>query len=116
MNNYYIKILALQNCMYSLNSIKLLNDNKIPHKIVDIDNNNKELYKNNLISTYPQIFLKKKNTKGNLLLGGFNDLNLFLNKFKNNKLNKDDIEEFCNKYNWSRKATLRLIQLVNNFK
>lgn len=75
---------------------------------------NKDIYKSEYIATFPQIYLNKYNTKGNLLLGGYDDLNNFIITFRGNKLNDRDIDIFMNKYNWSKKATLRMIQLINN--
>jgi len=112
--NYYIKIICLENCSFSLNALNILKSLNIPHKVYYIDTNSKELYKNNLLSTYPQIFLKKRNSKGNLLLGGHDDLVYAISTLKNNELNKNNIKEFINKYKWSNKSVLRFIQLLNS--
>jgi len=112
-SNYYIKIICLENCSYSISAVNLLKSLNISHKITYVDYNSKELYKNNLISTYPQIFLKKNNSKGNLFLGGYDDLVYSINTLKYDNLNKLKIKEFINKYKWSRKSVLRFIQLLN---
>jgi len=112
-SNYYIKIISLENCKYSLDSVNILKSLNIPHKVIIIDNLSKELYKNNYISTYPQIFFKKYNSKGNLLLGGYDDLVYSITTFKTNNINKTNIDQFINKYKWSKKSVIRFIQLLN---
>ena len=83
MEKYYLKAIILQGCPYSNNAVKLLKEHKIISDIEYITYNNKELYKTDKIQTFPQIYLKKYNSKGNLLLGGYNDLNNFISTFKN---------------------------------
>ena len=113
-NNYYLKIISLNNCPYSDKAKIIINENKIPTKIINVDYENKELYKNNNINTYPQIYLNKKGSKSNLLLGGFTDLSESINNFKYLNSNLDNyIINFMDKYKWSKKATLRFIQLIN---
>lgn len=112
-SNYYIKIICLENCNYSINAINILKSLNISHKIIYVDDKSKELYKNNLIFTYPQIYLKKKNSKGNLLLGGYEDLVYSITNLNHTNLTKLKIKEFINKYKWSKKSTLRFIQLLN---
>jgi glutaredoxin len=111
---YYIKIISLKNCSYSDNALKLLEYYKIPFKKIDIDNNNKDLLKLNEINTFPQIYLKRKNRYGHLLLGGFTDLNEFINIFKNKNYNNIHVFNFMNKYKWSRIATIKLAKLITN--
>lgn len=110
-SEYFIKAILLENCNFSDYTIELLKN--IPHKIIYIDDqNNKYRFKYNSIDTFPQIYLNRYNTKGNLLLGGYNDLKQFIFNFKND-INDTKINNFMKKYNWSRKATLRLIELIN---
>lgn len=113
MSSYYIKVLLLENCYYSDSAYKLLLKHNIPNQIIKVSNNNKELYKKSDISTFPQLYLNKYNKKDNLLLGGYDDLNEFIKMFKNVELNQNNINKFMKKYNWSKKATLRLIELIN---
>ena len=114
MNNYYIKVISLEGCPYSINLEKLIEENKIINKkIIKINHNNKNLYKSDLINTFPQVYLKKYNSKGNLLLGGYEDFNNFIKNFKNNNLDLTKINNFMKIKKWSKKATLRLIQLIN---
>ena len=116
MNNYYIKAIILNGCPYSNNAVKLLKTHKIQSNIEYINTNEKEIYKNNNIKTFPQIYLKKYGSKGNLLLGGFNDLNNFIKKFKNTKYNENDIQDSITDTKLSRKAIERLIELINFIK
>ncbi len=113
MSNYYIKAVILDSCPYSIAAKKLIENNNINNEMIIIDSSNKENYKTELISTFPQIYLERKHRKGSLLLGGYSDLKSFFDKFKSQKLNDNNVKEFCNKYNWSKKATLRFIELIN---
>jgi len=104
---YYIEIYVIDNCGFSENALKSLK--KINHEVIKVDYNKKYIYKNNDINTFPQIFLKKNNSKGSLLLGGNDDLQYIVNTIENNN---DPYKNLKNKYNsWSKKAILRLIEL-----
>ena len=113
MNDYYVKAILLQNCPYSIAAHQLINNFNIPHKVTFITNTQKINFKNESIDTFPQIFLRKYNTNGNLLLGGYDDFHHFIQTFKGNKLSDENINKFMDKYKWSKKATLRFIQLIN---
>ena len=113
MYNYYFKIILLENCPYSYKLDKLIKDNNISCEKININHTNKHIYKSNLIDTFPQIYLKKKNSTGNLLFGGYNDFVNFLQNFKNQNFNLDKINNFIEEKKWSKKATLRFIQLIN---
>jgi glutaredoxin len=113
MTGYFIKAIMLENCPYSINADKIIKQYNLPHKILWIDNNSKNKYVNNMIQTFPQIYLKKNNSNQHLLLGGHDDLLAFISTFKSQKINDIEINNFMKKYNWSKKATLRLIQLIN---
>jgi hypothetical protein len=113
MSEYFIKAILLDNCSYSIAAHELLNQHNITNEIVNITSKDMNIYSNNMISTYPQLYLKKYNTNGNLLLGGYEDLKNSIDMFKGMKLSDENINKFMNKYKWSKKATLRFIQLVN---
>lgn len=113
MNKYFIKAILLKNCRYSVAAYDLIKMHKLPTQIIWVDQENKDNYKTNIINTFPQIYLKKNNTKGNLLLGGYSDLSDTISIFLHQKLSNKDIAKFMEKYKWSKKATLRLIQLIN---
>jgi hypothetical protein len=134
MSNYYLTILVLVDnkknipflknkveikdyslcyeCYYSEQLIKLINNYKIPHKIINVDLNNKDLYLSNKINSYPQIYLKKKKTLGNLLIGGYNEFLTFVNIFSK-KYSDIDLNNFMFKNKFSKKVILRLIELIN---
>jgi glutaredoxin len=112
-NNYYITAILLDSCHYSTLANKLLNKYNIPHKIINVDNKTKNIYKSNIIHTYPQLYLNKLNSKGNLLLGGYNDLLNFITNFSKQPIDKTKINLFMKKNKWSLKSTIRLIQLIN---
>ena len=113
MSEYYIKAIILNTCTYSMQAKLLLEKHNINTEFHYINYNEKDKYKTEFINTFPQIYLNKNNNKGNLLLGGYTDLYNFIQKFKNTKLEKENINEFIKTYKWSKKATLRLIELIN---
>jgi len=113
MSNYYIKAILLDNCSYSIAANNLIKNYNIPSKIININTNEKDKFVTEQIDTFPQIYLKKYNSKENLLLGGYDDLNYFISTFKSQKLSDENIDDFSKKYKWSKKAILRLIQLIN---
>jgi glutaredoxin-related protein len=110
---YYLKIIVLKNCGYCNDAIQLLKEyKKIEIDIITIKDDERHLYKTEFIKTFPQIYLKKKNSIGSLLIGGYDDLNFIKNTIKKNK---NTIEKIKKKYkNFSRKAVLRLIELFIN--
>lgn len=113
MSNYHIYAIILKGCHYSSNAYDLIKNHKIPADIVHINQNEKYKFKSRYYSTFPQIYLNKIGHKGNLLLGGYSDLNNFIKTFKNKELNNNHVEKFMNNYKWSKKATLRFIELIN---
>ena len=116
MSKYYIYAILLKGCSYSNKAYELLLNHKIKHKLEIVEDSNKEKFKMENYNTFPQLFLKKNDSIESLFLGGFNDLNEFINTFKNNQYNEENINNFQNKYNWwSKKAVLRSIQLINNY-
>ena len=113
MSHYYIKAIMLENCPYSIAANDLLKKHNIPSKMKWITQNEKNNYVTDLINTYPQIYLKKYNSNQHLLLGGYDDLSNFMTNLLSKKLTDTNIDNFNQKYKWSKKATLRLIQLIN---
>jgi glutaredoxin len=105
---YYIKVVILKDCPFSKNALKLLEKYKIPLKIINVDSNNKELYKFKDINTFPQIYLKRKNKKGHLLLGGYTELNNFINDINSN----NKIDDLIIKYKWSKIAIIKFMDLI----
>ncbi len=113
MSNYFIKCILLEGCSYSTAANNLIKIHNIPNQVTWVSQSEKQIYKTDQINTFPQIYLNKFNTKGNLLLGGYSDLLDFIDTFKNQKLSDENINNFINKYKWSKKSVLRFIQLIN---
>jgi glutaredoxin len=109
---YYLYIITLEDCPYSIAAIDLLNSLKIKYKRLKVNQTNKEKYKTEEIKTFPQIYLKKKNDT--LLLGGYSNLKEFIDIFINQKYNEENILKFHNKYKlWNIKSILRLLEIIN---
>jgi glutaredoxin len=113
MNNYFLKIILLENCPYSIALDKLIKNNNIPNNSIWVNQTQKNNYKTDQIDTFPQIYLNKMNNKDNLLFGGYDDFSDFFSQFKSQKLSDDKINFYMKKLQWSKKAVLRLIQLIN---
>jgi len=111
---YYLLIVTLEECPYSIATINLLDTFKIIYKHLKVKIKDKENFKTIEIDTFPQIYLKKNKTNDTLLLGGYNDLNEFINTFiKQNYCDENKIK-FQLKYKyWHKKPILRLIELFN---
>ena len=117
MSNYYIYAILLKGCPYSDKALNLLKTNNIKREIITITSENKEKFKMENYYTYPQIFFKKDDSIDSLFLGGYSDLQKCIDIFKNSNTEnfENNIKDFQNNYNWwSRKAILRLIQLINH--
>lgn len=115
MSDYYLYSVILKNCPYSMAAYNLLKtDSKIKKKFLFVDNYNKEKYKTDMISTFPQIYLKRYNKNGSLLIGGYSDLKILFNLFYKKKYSDNDVEKFItDNSKWSKKSLLRFIQLIN---
>jgi glutaredoxin-related protein len=113
MNNYYLIAIILKGCGYSDDAVSLIKNYNIPAKIVNITYAEKDKFKSDKISTFPQIYLARNDAKGTLLIGGYHDLYDVVTTFYKKKVN-NNIDIFMKKYNWSRKGTLRLIELINS--
>ena len=111
---YYIYCILLEDCFFSHSAKKLLDEYKIKHEFIYISNYNKDKYKYDKISTFPQIYIKKKNSHGSLLIGGYDNLKELFTMFYK-KYNKDDILLAMNNYKFSKKIILRLMQIFNSF-
>jgi|SaaInlV_165m_DNA_2_1040747.scaffolds.fasta_scaffold60834_2 glutaredoxin len=111
---YSLKLVSLENCPYSIAANDLLKDKKINIKFINVTQNNKETFKNEQIKTFPQIYLIKNNRIGDLLVGGYSDIKDIIDyNNKGEELDKQ-VKYFTERYpTWSRKAKLRLIELLN---
>jgi len=111
---YFIYAIILENCPYSEAALELLTKENINFKSLKITFLEKEKYKTDSISTFPQIYLKKSRNNDTLLLGGYTDLKNFMDTFINKKYDEKNVEEFQKKYNlWNKHSVLRLIELIN---
>lgn len=108
---YYLYIITLEDCPYSIAALKLLDSLNIEYKHLIVNRINKEKYKTEEINTFPQIYLVKDDKK--LLLGGYSDLKEFIDKFINQIYNKETFLKFQQKYKlWNKKLILRLLEII----
>jgi glutaredoxin len=112
--SYYILNISLENCPHSIAATEILKIHNIKHENIIVNNTNKNIYKSNKINTFPQIYLRRENKNGSLLLGGCSDLKFAIENFKQQKYDTDKVEKFMKKYEWSKKAVLRLIELLTS--
>ena len=110
---YYLDIISLENCQYSNAALDLAKNKQIKYNKISVTEKNKQLYKTQEQTTYPQIYLKKNNREGSLLIGGYDSLKEITDLLYGKQLNNNDIIFTMNKYNISKKAVLRLYQLIN---
>lgn len=113
MDQYFLKAILLENCPYSIATHELITKNQLPVSITWVSETEKDKYKTTDINTFPQIYLKKYNNNGNLLLGGHQEFANFISTFFKQKLLDTNINAFMDKTKWTRKSTLRLVQLIN---
>ena len=116
MRDYYLYAIVLEGCGFSNAAIELLQPN-ITNKtaeIFPIRQDVKETYKTKLIQTFPQIYLKRRNSNGSLLIGGYNDILNLYTLFRGKYL-KEDVNKYLNEQtNINKKALLRIIELINS--
>ena len=113
MTNYYLHLVILENCPYSIAAKEFLENHlHIKTKITSVNHTNKENYKTDEIKTFPQIYLKKNNKQGSLLIGGYTEFKNLFNKYYKINYSKDKIELINNK--WSKRALLNFIILINS--
>lgn len=106
---YNLKVISLQGCPYSQNTESLLKKYNIQHNLQRINPNEKDKFKTNQISTFPQIYLVKNNQTR--LLGGNNDLTEIISMIKAQKNINNMSESFKNKYpHFTKKLILRTLQ------
>lgn len=110
---YYLQLISLKDCPYSEAAESLLKDNSINHKLVLVNRNEKDKFKTDNISTFPQIYLKKENSNGSVLIGGYDSLKEYYDSAKNTK-NLDKLKKVIKKNTSgiSEKSVLRFIQLI----
>jgi glutaredoxin len=111
---YYFNAILLEGCPYSISANELFKNYNIKSNIIWVNSSNKELYKTDKISTFPQIYLKKYNSVGNVLIGGYNNLKDLTDLLYEQKYNNEIIKTIMSKYNISKKTSMRIFQLINN--
>lgn len=112
MTNYYLQLVILENCSYSNAAKELLQNHKIKTKIISVNYANKDNYKTEEINTFPQIYLKKNNNNGSLLIGGYTDLKKLFDQYYKIEYSSDKIKLINDK--WSKRALLNFIILINS--
>ena len=114
---YYFKLISLIDCPFSESANSLFKDNKIQHELTLVNREEKDKFKTNEISTYPQIYLKKKHSSGSVLIGGYDTIKEYFDFVRNNNNNSNALDKLKNKIsksnkNISEKSILRLIELL----
>ena len=113
---YYLQLISLKDCPYSEAANSLVNNNKINSKITIVNRNEKEKFKTKEIDTFPQVYLKKENSNGSVLLGGYSELKSYYDLVQSSKNKKDSLVNIKSvikdKNNMSDKSVLRLIELL----
>ena len=120
-NNYYLYSVILKGCPYSQAGHDLINSfEHIKKEFSFIEHHEKENYKTDLISTFPQIYLKKEDNNGTQLIGGYTDLKKIIDMFYHNSTDdniKSNIEIYLKENtSWNKKSLLRLIELLHSKK
>ena len=111
---YYFDVISLEGCPYSTAAETLLESKNINFKLTEVKYNEREMHKNDEITTFPQIYLKKKNSSGKLLVGGYDKLNNLVDILNSST----NIETISDKFShnlgetFNKKTVLRLIELL----
>lgn len=121
MSNYYLFAVILENCHYSSAGYELINSfNNIKKEFTIIKSYEKDNYKTDYIKTFPQIYLKRYNTTGTQLIGGYSEFKSIVDTFYHNTNSqniKSRVDDFLKENSsWNRKSFLRLIELLHNIK
>jgi glutaredoxin len=112
-----IHITYLYGCPYSEKAEGTLIENKISFNINKINRNETEAYKQKYnFPTFPHITLKNKKDDIIYTIGGCNDLIEFITVFRENPLDKNKVDIYCQKYNTTKHNILRTIHIINNIK
>lgn len=103
---YKLKVIVLENCPYSIAAAELLENYNIQFQKKLVKQNNKEKFKTNEISTFPQIYMINKTEQ--ILLGGYSDLEEIMNIINSSK-NLDKIKDELKKKYLNNKNNLKII-------
>ncbi len=114
-SDYYIYSVILKGCPYSEAAHTFLNSyNNIKKEFSFINQDDKEKFKTDKINTFPQIYLKKHNSNGSHLIGGYTEIKNFFDKFYGKYDNKLITTFLNDNSSWTKKTTLRLVELINS--
>lgn len=112
MSKYFLLAIILQGCPWSMKAQKLLLENNYNCEIQEITYEQKDNWKEKM-NTFPQIYLKKHNSKGSTLIGGFTELNNMHNVIKKSKSRNACEKELKKTFpDMKYKKLLRLIELT----
>ena len=113
---YYLDVISLEGCPYSSSAEELLKFKKVNFKLTKVKYNEREMYKSDEISTFPQIYLKKKESSGKLLIGGYDELKEIYNKIVTSKTIDSMVNSLGKLFgsNFNKKIILRLVELLSN--
>ena len=111
---YYLKVISLNGCPYSQAAETFVKENKIKSNIININHDEKVKFKTDKIDTFPQIFLNKQNSSGNVLIGGYSTIKYYYDEIQSNRKSLEAVKKIIKKdnSNLSEKSILRLIQLL----
>lgn len=111
---YKLKVIVLEHCPYSIAAVELLENYNIPFEKILVKQNNKEKFKTEKISTFPQIYIINNNEE--LLLGGYSDIEEIINIINNSKKLEKIKDKLNNKYSkFDNKKILRIIEIFAPF-
>ena len=126
-SDYYLYSVILKDCPYSEAAHKLLDSYKnIKKEFTFITRSEMDNYKTDLITTFPQIYLKKYNNSSVKLIGGYTEFKNIVNNFENisnkiNSINKNNIKNHLKNNlkndlanSWSNISLFRLFELLNS--
>lgn len=102
-----LKVNYIENCFFSNKLLELLDKNEIEYEKNLVPTELKKKYKNDLIQTFPQVYLVDK--KKSYLIGGYT-------KLKNLIDNKKDKKKIYSILNIPNKLKIRLLILFNSSK
>lgn len=110
---YYFYCIFLERCSFSHRAKLLLDKYNIKYSYETVNYEESRKLITDKISTFPQIYLRKENANGSILIGGFTDLNELFNLFHKKEYNEDNVQLIMKKYGFSKKIVLRIIELLN---
>ena len=110
---YYIHIVGLENCRYSNSAKELVESYGIENKYNEVSYHNKDKFKSAHHSTFPIIYMKRSLHMGQVLIGGYSELNILFNKFYSKPYDSVEVKNVMEKYKMSKRLVLRFIQLIN---